>query len=236
MDRRRFAHLAGLTALGGVAGCLGSGGAESSGDAAGSDPTGTASSTEEGASVDSHPAAVGLTDQPRRGEPGGHVVLAFEDPSCPTCATFHRRTVPEIESNLVDPGLGAYVYRNYPVVYPWGEPATQALEATFARDEAAFWTLLDHYFSNQGSFSADDVLEKTAAFLTESTDVDGESVAEDARNETHGEAVAADLAAADAAGLQGITPTVLLFRDGEYVTTATGSISYDVIARALGEA
>lgn len=216
MDRRRFLGLVGVSAIGGIAGC---GGSEASGE-----------------SVDDHPAAAGIESQPRRGDLGGHVVLTFEDPSCSRCRAFHEQTVPKIQSSLVDAGIGSYVVRTYPVVYPWGKPATQALEATFARDDEAFWALLDHYFTNQGQFDKETVLEQTAAFLDESTDLDGGAVADDARTRAYDEAVQADIDAAKNAGLSETTPIVLLFRDGEFVTKVNGSISYEVIAEALGEA
>lgn len=224
MDRRRFLRATGVASTAAVTGCVtgGSSGGGEDGDAA-------------GRTVEEHPAAAGIESQPRHGDLGGHLVVAFEDPSCARCAAFHEGTVPKIESNIVDPGKGAYAFRNYPVVYPWGEPATQALESAFARDGDAFWSLLDYYFSNQSAFSTDDVLDRTASFLDDETALDGEAVANDARDEAHGDAVQADLDAADEAGLGKTTPTVLLFEDGEYVTTASGSISYDVIARALGE-
>ena len=204
----------GASAVGGLAGC---GGSEASGE-----------------SIDDHPAAAGLSGEPRQGELGGHVVLAFEDPSCTRCRAFHEQTVPKLRSNVVEPGLGAYVVRTYPVVYPWGEPATQALEATFARESDAFWSLLEHYFATQEQFSKSNVLELTATFLDEETDLDGAAVAEDARSEAYDEQVQLDVDAATNAGLSETTPIVLLFRDGEFVTKVNGSISYEVIAEALG--
>ncbi|GCF15044.1 hypothetical protein Harman_29790 [Haloarcula mannanilytica] len=215
MNRRRFLTLSGVGVVGAVAGC--------SGDA------------DTGESIDDHPAAADLEAQPRRGELGGHVVLAFEDPSCPTCRRFHQDTVPAIQQNIVDTGKGAYVVRTYPVIYPWGEPATQALESTFARDGEAFWSLFGHYFAEQSSFDSDNVLERTEAFLTEETEVDGEAVASDARERAHDDAVQADVQAAENAGLGETTPIILLFEDGEFVTKVNGSVSYDLIAEALGE-
>ncbi|WP_254271958.1 DsbA family protein [Haloarcula marina] len=215
MDRRRFLTLAGAGVAGGVAGC---GGSEASGE-----------------SVEDHPAAAGYRDQPRQGELGGHVVLAFEDPSCERCAAFHENTVPDLRSNLLEPGRAAYVVRTYPVVFPWGEPATQALEATFARDGAAFWSLFEHYFATRSAFDRENVLDRTASFLNAETGLDGDAVAEDARNEAYDDAVQADISAAENAGLGETTPIVLLFRDGEFVTKVNGSVSYEVIAEALGE-
>jgi len=214
MDRRRFLAVAGAAAVGSLAGCGGS-------------------SDGSGQSIDDHPAAAGLADLPRRGELGGHVVLAFEDPSCSRCAAFHRNTLPEIRSNVVEPGLGAYVARTYPVVYPWGEPATQALASTDARDRSAFWSLFSHYFAQQSQFSTDTVYDRTETFLSAETDLDGTAVVDDAREEVHDDAVQANIDAAENAGLGQTTPVVLLFRDGEFVTKANGSVSYDLIAEAL---
>ena len=216
MNRRRYLTLAGAGVVGALAGCGGSGDSGSGGQ-----------------SIDEHPAAAGLENQPRQGDLGGHVVLAFEDPSCTTCRNFHRDVVPDIESNIVEPGLGAYVVRTYPIIYPWGEPATQALESTYARSEDAFWSLFGHYFETQDEFNSDNVLDRTASFLTASTDLDGDAVRTDAENRAHDDAVQADVDAAENADLPQQTPILVLFRDGEYVTTANGSVSYDLIAEAL---
>jgi protein-disulfide isomerase len=215
MNRRRFLTLSGMGVAGAVAGCSGE--------------------ADSGESVDDHPAAADLDAQPRRGELGGHVVLAFEDPSCPTCRRFHENTLPDIRENIVDAGKGAYVVRTYPVIYPWGEPATQALESTFARDTEAYWSLFDYYFAEQSSFASDNVLERTATFLTEETEIDGEAVASDAQNGAHDDAVQADIRAAEDAELGETTPIILLFQDGEFVTKVNGSVSYDLIAEALEE-
>ncbi|WP_424000134.1 DsbA family protein [Haloarcula salina] len=215
MNRRRFLSLTGAGVVGGLAGC--------------------SDSETTGESISDHPAAAGLDAQPRRGELGGHVVLAFEDPSCPTCRRFHENTVPDIEANIVETGKGAYVVRTYPVIYPWGEPATQALESTFARDEAAFWSLFEHYFTEQSSFTTENVLERTATFLDRETAVDGEAVRTDAENGAHDDAVQADVQAAENAGLGETTPIILLFEAGEFVTKVNGSVSYELIAEALGE-
>ena len=230
MDRRGFIRVVGTGSTVLVAGCLG-GERDGPGAQASPEPTGT---NETARAIDDHPAATDLADQPRRGDLGGHVVLAFEDPSCTRCRAFERQTVPRIEQNLVDTGKGAYVVRNYPVVYPWGKPAVQALEATFARDEEAFWKLHGWYFDHQDGLSTDDVLDRTATYLSAVTDLDGEAVAADAEAKTHDDAVQADIDAAKAADARG-TPTVYLFRDGEYVARAAGSVSYDLIAAALGE-
>ncbi|WP_251343697.1 DsbA family protein [Haloplanus halophilus] len=219
---RRGVLAGGLSALG--AGCLGSaggGGSEGEGDAA---------------SLATHPVGANLDAQPRLGPPPGEAtgtVVAFEDPSCPRCAAFERDTVPRIRSELVDPGDATFVARTIPVVYPWGEPAVHALEATFARDADAFWALAGHYFDEQDAFDAGNVLDRTEAFLAAETEVDASGVVADAESEAYADAVEADLAASEAADVSG-TPTVFLFRDGQYRTRATGSVSFDFVTGALG--
>jgi len=256
MDRRTFlARTALVGGAAGLAGCLGEGagtaggetdgtatstGAGRDGGTAGDGDGATATSTfEDGPPFGDHAATSGVRMQPYLGpEPGTATgtIVAFEDPSCPRCATFERQTVPKIRSELVEPGDATFVFRGYPVVYAWGKPATRALEATFARDEAAHWALLDYYFRNQDDFrlSETDVLAETESFLETQTDVDGATVVADVEAGTYDDRVQADLDAGDAAGAGGITPTVFLFRDGEYRTKARGSVSFSLVRTALG--
>jgi protein-disulfide isomerase len=230
MDRRTFLAAAAAGA-GGLAGCLG-GDAGPGGSTTAGDDGGTASGPFGG-----HPGAAGIDDQPALGpEPGEATgtIVAFEDPSCTRCRAFEQETVPKIRSDLVEPGKATFVLRGYPVVYPWGEPASHALEATFARDEDAHWALVDHYFDTQDEFSTDNVLDRTEQFLAGETDVDAAAVVADADAKAYDDQVQADLDAGDAGGADGVTPTVLLFRDGEFRTKARGSVSYSVVESALG--
>ena len=224
-----------------MAGCLGSSGGSGSGGGDGSTTdggtSGGATATDDARSIENHPAAAGLDTQPTKGpDPSGAeaVIVAFEDPSCPRCRAFEEQTVPRIESELVEPGRASFVFRGYPVIYPWGKPATQALESTFARDAEAHWALAGHYFAEQSSFDESNVLDRTRTFLEAETDVDAEAVVTDAESKAHDAAVQADLDAGMAAGAGGTTPTVFLFRDGEYRTKAAGSVSFSVVTNALG--
>jgi len=224
MGRRRALAAGGAALLAGLAGCGGSDGGRGSSD---------------GAALDSHPAGRDLADQPFLGPPPGEAtgtIVAFEDPSCPTCARFERETVPEIRANLVEPGRATFAFRGVPVVYPWGEPAARALEATFARDPDAFWALVGHYFGSQSSFRGGDeaaVLDGTAAFLDAETGVSGAAVAEAVRAGAADAAVDADLSAGEDAGVSA-TPTLFLFRDGVLQTRVQGNVGYTVVEGALG--
>jgi protein-disulfide isomerase len=212
--------------LAGLAGCVGGGGSSAGAD----DGVPTLST---------HPAGGAIDEQPFLGPPPGEAsgtIVTFEDPSCPTCARFERETVPQIRSNLTDPGDATFVFRGIPVVYEWGLPATRALEATFAADPDAFWTLAEHYFSNQSRFRgqrSDVVYAWTEDALEAETSVDAGAVVEAAQAGDADAAVETDLSASEDADVRA-TPTTFLFRDGELRTQVRGMARYDVIAGALG--
>lgn len=233
---RRGGHRGGR----GFAGCLGTSGGSPDAGTDTDDPAaggGHTPSLDGSERFGGHPGTIAIDAQPYRGPRPGDAagtIVVFEDPSCPRCAAFERDTVPKIRSELVQPGDATFVFRGYPVIYPWGEPATQALEAAAARHEAAHWALADHYFAEQDAFSTDNVLQRTETFLAGETALDAAAVVEDARREAYGGQVAADLEAGREGGAGGITSTVLLFRDGEYRTKARGSVSFSLVKSALG--
>jgi len=218
-----------------TAGCLGSSSDSDGGSTGGGDSTDTQTVMQRGSSdvTFDHPSATGINDQPTLGDRGWQgVIVAFEDPSCPTCRRFNQNTFSQIRSELVAPGNVAYVFRGYPVVYPWGGPASHALEAAFDRDPAAMWALKDHYFDEQGQFDTDNVLDRTATFLNDETEVDGDAVVAAVESDATTDAVQTDLDAGEAAGASG-TPTFYLFRDGEYQTTVSGAQDFTVFENVL---
>ncbi|MFB6221133.1 MAG: thioredoxin domain-containing protein [Halolamina sp.] len=187
-------------------------------------------------SLSEHPASTALAAQPTVGtEPGEGegTVIAFEDPSCPTCARFERSTFPKLKTELLDTGRASFVFRSIPVVYDWGEPATMALEATYDRSASAFWALKDHYYRQQDGFDTDNVLSKTETFLDENTEVDAAAVADDAEAGAYQDAVNTDLSVADELGVNG-TPTFYVFDSGTFSTDITGAAGYDSLKGAMG--
>lgn len=222
--RRSALSMLATAGVGAFAGCLsGDGGGGAGGDAGGGG----------GTPLGDHPAATGLADQPALGPTDAPAtVVVFEDPSCPACRTFERNAGADLRSGPVAEGDLRFVSRVYPIIYPWGKPAVQALEAVYARDDGAYWDLLAYYFDAQEQITGDTVLDVTESFLSSNTDLDGAAVVADAEAETYDDAVQADLDAGESAGADR-TPTLFLFRDGTYVTRASGSVSYETIASAL---
>lgn len=189
-----------------------------------------------GRSLDSHPATTALGGQPRLGpspRDAEGTIIAFEDPSCPSCARFELGTFPKLKSRLIDEGTVSFIYRAIPVVQSWGEPAVLALEATYAREEAAFWALKEFYYRSQNQLGDGNVRARTQQFLTEETNVNGAAVLEDVDSGTHRDAVDVDLQAARDADVRG-TPTFYLFKSGSYVTDIVGPQPYDVFKNSLG--
>ena len=231
-SRRDVLRYGGIALLGAIAGCLGSSGGQSGNpttDDGGQDGEGDA------ATLAGHPGAAGLDSQPFLGaDPGesDRVIIAFEDPSCPTCARFERQTLPTLKEELLDTETASFVFRGIGIIYDWGEPAAKALEATLARSESAHWALKNQYYAEQQDFDAQNVLSKTEAFLESETDLDGGAVVGDVEDGTADDAYQTDLDASSAVGVSA-TPTFLLFKDGQYVTSAVGAVSYEVFATAL---
>lgn len=190
-----------------------------------------------GNTPEGHAAADGIEDQPTLGDPASATgtIVEFSDPGCGICAAFHDGNFQDIESELVEPGDAAVVFRPYPVRdYDASEPGSHALVATHERDEAAFWELKQFYYDEHGSFSSDDIYDRTAEFLNENTGVDGDVVAEEARDEAHQSTLDENLDAGMEAGAGGETPVFYLFREGEFVTEIRGNQNLDVFRTALG--
>lgn len=189
-----------------------------------------------GQGLGSHPASRNLAQQPRLGPPpteAAGTIIAFEDPSCPSCARFERRTFPELRRRLIEPGTVSFVFRAIPVVNPWGRPATLALEAVHVRDASAFWGLKTFYYQNQRRIGSNNVLEETRAYLADRTDLDADAVITDVQEGTYQPAVRSNLQAARKANLQG-TPTFYLFKEEAYRTRLVGPQGIGVFRNALG--
>lgn len=210
--------------------------------AADSTETGTATpasdSTQSEASVSaiSHVAAKNAGNEPTLGPAPGEgkaTIIAYEDPSCPSCREFETGTFPELREKLIEPGDLSFVYRTFPHVQQWAMPATQVLESAYAADAEAFWSLKAHFYEEQGAFSSDNVFSKSQAFLDAETSVDAAVVVEEAKQGKHDAAIQADTKVRKEADVK-YTPTFFMFRDGEYRTKAVGSQSYSVFKNSLG--
>lgn len=212
--RREFVSLGALA----LTGCLGGG---SGGEGGGGGAT----------SFEDHPATAGIESVPSIGEESDKRIVAFEDPSCQTCARHSRTAFPDLEEDARSGELVYYV-RTIPVVRDWSRAACNALFATHDREAEAFWTLSEAYYEGQSGTNTENVYERTRGYL-EDTSVDAEAVVEDARQERFDGEVNANMSAMRDADV-GATPTFFLFDENGFVTSTSGPRSYDVFATALG--
>lgn len=221
---------------GAAAGILGVGGGLASGILSGG------SNDRDGGSrsLGDHPAAADVRRQPMLGPVPGNgagTIVAFEDPSCPSCARFERQVFPRLKSRLVDGKDVTFVFRGVPLIQAWGttptRTATAAMESAYARNPAAFWSLKAFYYREQDRLGGSSVRDETRRYLSKETDVDADAVLSDVDEGTYSTAVDADIAAARNAGVRQ-TPTFALFRDEAYVADVVGPQSTDVFADSLG--
>ncbi len=219
--RREIVAAAGATASLTLAGCLGGG--DSNADT-------------EAVALADHPLGENLSEWPHLGpDPfeAPATLIVLDDPSCPRCAAFHQGTIAELRSEYVASGDLAITVRPYPVVYEWGEPAAHALEATQARDDTAYWSLLYHYFAEQGSFDTGNVLSKSETWLGDNTDLDSAAIVDDARSEAFADRIDATLQAGEDAGAGRTTPATFAFVDGTLKTSFNGNQSTTAVTTAL---
>lgn len=89
-----------------------------------------------------------------KGNPNAPVVIfEYSDFQCPFCSRFYSETLGQIESQYVESGDVAFVYRHFPLdsIHPEARPS--ALAAECAGEQGKFWEMHDILFENQQSLS-----------------------------------------------------------------------------------
>lgn len=197
----------------GIAGCLGD------------DESGTAD----------HPALDGPDGVPRLGpspEEAEGIVVAFEDPSCSSCATFAAETFPQLRDGPIEDGRVSYLWRSLPWVEPdWSRPAINGLYDVHEQDSEAFWELKGAFYDGQGELNEGNVREWTESEV-ESLSIDSESVVSAMEEGRYDDRIDAVEGMAEESEVTAV-PSFVLFEGGEYVTTVVGPQSYDVFEGAL---
>jgi len=155
-------------------------------------------------------------------------VQVFSDFECPFCVRA-APTLDEVEQNFR--GRIRVVWRNYPLPsHQRARPAARAALAAFELGGSdAFWKMHDWLYSERGDLS-DAGLVRAGRELS----LDPARIEEAARTSRYDAAIDADMAAGDAAGIEG-TPAA--FINDYYVMGARFASEYAVvIERALREA
>lgn len=166
---------------------------------------------------------------PAKGPEDARVTLqVFSDFECPFCVRA-APTLSDIEERFR--GRVRLVWRNYPLPsHARARPAARAVLAAWDQGgSAAFWKLHDWLYSPEADLS-DAGLVRGAAKLS----LDAARIEQAVRTSRYDAAIEADLAAGDAAGIEG-TPAV--FINDYYLVGARFESEYAVVVeRALREA
>lgn len=182
-----------------------------------------------------HPIAYRAENDPLIGQPPDETELAIfmvSDPSCPYCREFNDAVFDQMREELIEPGRLSYVYRPYPKVEAWANPAALGLLETYDRDAEAFVALKEYYY-NEHEEVADGVTAATRQFLNENTEVDGEAVGDVMINYGRMDDLTESKNAAEEADMTTV-PGYAIVKEGEVTTTASGVQSYSNLKTMLG--
>ena len=179
-------------------------------------------------------------DMPARGNPDAPVtIFEFSDFQCPYCA----RVVTTVEQILANhPDDVKFVFLHYPLPnHPWAKPAAIASICAAEQDESAFWTLHDHYFSNQQGLNTGNLLARSREFLAaggSNIDLDAwSSCAENTASEGYLQASTAIDNAVASGTAYGVSGTPGFFINGRFVNGAQPLETFEeVIEEVLQDA
>lgn len=159
-----------------------------------------------------------MADGTAMGDPDAPVLIeVYEDFQCPACRIYSNEVEPLVTENHVANGEVYYVFRQYPFLddrAPSKESDQAANASMCAAEQGRFWDYHDILFANwngenQGSFS-----DKRLLAFAETLGLDTETFTACFEENRYQDQIQADLAAGNAAGVQG-TPSVLV--NGEIV-------------------
>ena len=159
-----------------------------------------------------------MADGTAMGDPDAPVLIeVYEDFQCPACRIYSNEVEPLVTENHVANGEVYYVFRQYPFLddrAPNKESDQAANASMCAAEQGRFWDYHDILFANwsgenQGSFS-----DKRLLAFAETLGLDTDAFTACFEENRYQDQIQADLAAGNAAGVQG-TPSVLV--NGEIV-------------------
>lgn len=208
MKHTRRSLLAGTAAVGvvGAAGCLGGG----TGDGGGS---GNALDTGEYDCDLTEPTDPTLDYRPTLGNSDADVVVrAFEDFTCPHCATYKLEEFPAIREEFVEPGDILYEHWDFPIPVneTWAVPVASAARGVGARQgDEAFFAFSSAAYESQGNYDGEAI-----GAAAEDAGADPCAAIADAQFASYEDASMSDRSEGESMGVSG-TPTI--FVNGEAV-------------------
>jgi protein-disulfide isomerase len=234
MQFTRRSLLAGAAATGvvGAAGCLGGGSAGGGGGGnGGNDGLDTGGVDLDPGQYDcdlTEPESPNLDYRPILGDPDADVVVqAFEDFTCPHCATYKLEEFPTVREEFVEPGDVRYEQWDFPIPVNerWAVPVASAARGVGERQgNEAYFAFSSAVYESQGNYGGEAI-----GAAAETAGGDPCAAIADARFAAYGEASASDRSEGLSMGLEA-TPTI--FVNGE----AVDGYSADAVAAAIESA
>jgi protein-disulfide isomerase len=169
-------------------------------------------------------AAVTTPDQPppaeelrvgrSLGDPNAPVLIeAYEDPQCPACGLFTRNIEPLLVAGPVTDGTVLFTYKDYAFLGPESLDAAVAMRAAEALD-GKFWDMHQIIFENQDRENQGAFSEERLAEMAVAIGLEREAFIAELANPEHPEAVQAERAEGEAAGVNS-TPSLIV--NGELI-------------------
>ena len=155
------------------------------------------------------------------------IVVEYSDLECPFCKTFHN-TMHQVMDTYKGKSI-AWVYRHFPIAQLHSKAPKEAEASECAADQGgntAWWAFADKVFATTGSNNTLDPAElpKIAA----SIGLDVAKFNNCLSSGVHTAEIAADVAAASAAGAQGTPYSVILTKDGQKIVI-NGAEPFDTV-------
>ena len=108
----------------------------------------------------SNDAAVTLSGGYVRGSPDAAIeIVEFGDFECPGCGDFARQTEPQIQTNLVAPGIARFRFIDLQVTPTHRNAPAASVAAGCANDQGKFWEMHDRIFAGQAEWSTTATLQ-----------------------------------------------------------------------------
>jgi NhaA family Na+:H+ antiporter len=103
---------------------------------------------------------------------GKLVVVEFADYQCPFCGSYARETFPQVERELIAPGLVTYIFRHFPLeaIHPLAFRASEAAEC--AAEQGRHWELHERLFSQPMALTPVDLVNHARGAEIDLTEFD----------------------------------------------------------------
>lgn len=180
-----------------------------------------------------HPSGNDISSQPYIGPKPSNsnsLIVGFEDPACPVCASFHKNALQDLRDKHIESGNLTFVYRGIDVVYDWGTRPLQIQEkVNSVEGNEKSMELINEYYKRQRNINSNNVMDKSRTILNSIGLNAGEYLPIGDEKES---LVQEDFTASNKSNVSG-TPTFYLFSDKDYETKIVGAKSASVYESVL---